>query len=221
MPTLDAPPTSLDDIRPRLRGSLHRIAAPVAAIAFVPLVVATSTSGAAVAVAVYGLCVTAMLAVSGTYHSARISERTRRLLKRVDHSTILLAIAGSYTAVTVLALEGGAEVAMLVLAWTVAVAGILVRMFWLDAPRPLVAAVYVVSGWLVVLGLPGYLDGLSGGQFALLAAGGLLYTVGAVVYARQRPNPWPATFGYHEVFHTLVVVAVASHYATVLALVRT
>jgi hemolysin III len=208
------------EVRPRFRGTLHRIAAPTGAVAFVLLALAAETAGATIAIAVYGVCVTTMLAVSGTYHSPRISDTTRRRLKRVDHSTILLAIAGSYTAVTVLALEGGAEVAMLVLCWAFAIAGVVIRMLWLDAPRPLVSAVYVVTGWLLVFDLPGYLDGLNGVEFALLAAGGLLYTVGAIVYARKRPDPWPATFGYHEVFHTLVVVAALCHYLAVLSLVR-
>lgn len=205
--------------RPRFRGTLHRIGAPVGAVAFILLALAAPTTGTTIAIAVYGVCVTTMLAVSGTYHSAWISERTRQRLKRIDHSTILLAIAGSYTAVSVLALEDGDEVAMLVLGWTFAIAGIVIRMAWLDAPRPLVSAVYVVTGWLLVFDLPAYLDGLSAAELALLAAGGLLYTAGAVVYALKRPDPWPATFGYHEVFHTLVVVAAVCHYLAVLSLV--
>jgi len=208
------------EIRPRLRGTLHRITAPIAAVAFIPLVVMAETTGDAIAVLVYGFCVTAMLTVSGTYHRARLSDRARRVLKRIDHSTILLAIAGSYTAITVLALDGAAEVTMLVVAWTAATVGILIRMFWLDAPPPLVAAVYVISGWLLVFDIPAYLDGLSNGEFALIAVGGLLYTAGAVVYARKAPNPWPATFGYHEIFHAFVVVAAACHYLAVLSLVR-
>ncbi len=220
MSVVAAPEPSPPSTRPRFRGTLHRIGAPVAAVAFVLLALAAPTIGATVAIAVYGICVTTMLAVSGTYHSARISEGTRERLKRVDHSTILLAIAGSYTAVTVLALDGGAETAMLILCWTFAIAGVVIRMVWLDAPRALVSAVYVVTGWLLVFDLPGYLDGLSATQFALLAVGGLLYTAGAVVYALKRPDPWPATFGYHEVFHTLVVVAAVCHYLAVLSLVR-
>ena len=203
------------DLRPRLRGTLHRLTAPVAAVAFVLLAFRAESSSHVVAVAIYGGCVTAMLAVSGTYHHHRIPPRARRVLKRVDHATILLAIAGSYTAVTTIALTGTARVVMLVAVWVLAAIGIAIRMLWLDAPRPLTTAVYVLVGWSIAANLPGYLRALDATEFALLAAGGLAYSVGGVVYARRRPDPWPATFGYHEVFHTLVVIGVACHYASV------
>ena len=203
------------DLRPRLRGTLHRLAAPVAAVGFVLLAFRAESPGHVVAVAIYGGCVTAMLAVSGTYHHRRIPPRARRVLKRVDHATILLAIAGSYTAVTTIALTGTARVVMLVSVWVLAGLGIAIRMLWLDAPRPLTTLVYVLVGWSIAANLPGYLRALSVGEFALLAAGGLAYSVGGVVYARRLPNPWPATFGYHEVFHTLVVIGAACHYVSV------
>jgi hemolysin III len=207
-------------MRPRFRGSLHRISAPVGAIAFVVLAAIAPTAGQRVAIAVYGVCVTLMLSVSGTYHSARISPELKRKLKRVDHSTILLAIAGSYTAVTTFALTGTARVVMLTAGWVLALLGIAIRNLWLDAPNPVTAVVYLVVGWFVVVDLPGYVDGLSGGQLGLIVAGGLLYTVGALVYALKKPNPWPATFGYHEVFHTFVVAGVVAHYLAVFSLAR-
>lgn len=203
------------DLRPRLRGTLHRLAAPVAAVAFALLAFRAESSGHVVAVAIYGVCVTAMLAVSGTYHHPRMPPRARRILKRVDHATILLAIAGSYTAVTAIALTGTSRVVMLVSVWVLAGLGIAIRMLWLDAPRPLTTAVYVLVGWSIAANLPGYLRALEGSEFALLAAGGLAYSIGGVVYARRLPDPWPTTFGYHEVFHTLVVVGAVCHYLTV------
>lgn len=187
----------------------------MAGAAFALLALRADSPGHVVAVTIYGVCVTAMLSVSGVYHHRAIPPRARRILKRVDHATILLAIAGSYTAVTTIALTGTARVVMLVSVWVLAAIGIAIRMLWLDAPRPLTTAVYVLVGWSIAANLPGYLRALDGREFALLAAGGLAYSVGGVVYARRAPDPWPATFGFHEVFHTLVVLGAACHYATV------
>jgi hemolysin III len=175
--------------------------------------------GDRIAVAVYGLCVTAMLGVSAVYHSGRLGPVASRWFKRLDHSTILLAIAGSYTAITQLSLEGSTRTRLLVVVWVAAVIGITIRMAWLDAPYPLVAVVYLVVGWIALVDLPAYVDALSGLELAFVVGGGLLYTAGGVVYALHRPNPWPATFGYHEVFHALVVAGAAAHYLAVLSLV--
>ncbi len=140
------------------------------------------------------------------------------LLKRLDHSMILLAIAGTYTAVIVLGLDGTTRMVLLAITWIAAVIGISIRMFWLHAPYPLVAAVYLVVGWLALIDLPAYLDALTGGELALIVIGGLLYTAGAIVYALHKPNPYPATFGYHEVFHALVVLAALAQYVAVFSL---
>ena len=207
------------DLRPAWRGRIHRVAAMTFAPLFVLLVVLAGSASDRVAVAVYGACVTAMLGVSAVYHSGKAGPAATRRLKRLDHSTILLAIAGSYTAITALSLHGDAKTRMLVIVWVAAVIGITIRMAWLDAPYPLVAVVYVVVGWIAVVALPDYLDALSALEMGLVVAGGLLYTAGGVVYALHKPNPWPATFGYHEVFHALVVGGAAAHYLTVLSLV--
>ena len=157
-----------------------------------------------------------MLAVSAVYHSGRLSPEAMSHLKRVDHSTILLAIAGSYTAVITLGLTGTTETASVV-TWVAAAIGISIRLFWLHA----------VSGGrgglrgrrLVGSRRPSaYLDALTGADVALVLIGGLLYTAGAVVYALHKPNPWPATFGYHELFHALVVVAALVQYLAVFSL---
>jgi hemolysin III len=208
------------EVRPALRGVVHRWAAGVFAILFIALIATAPDATARAATAIYGVCVTAMLTVSAIYHSGRLGPVGTRRLKRVDHATILLAIAGTYTAVTALALTGTERTVMLAITWVAAVLGIVIRMVWLDAPYPIVAVVYLVVGWLALLDLPGYADALSTGQAALVVLGGVLYTIGGVVYALHRPNPWPATFGYHEVFHTLVVAAAASHYAAVWAMVQ-
>jgi hemolysin III len=207
------------DLRPRWRGVLHRWAAITFTPLFVLLIVLADGGSDRLAVAVYGAGVTTMLGVSAVYHSGKVGPVAFRRLKRLDHSTILLAIAGSYTAVTALSLHGDAKARMLVIVWVAAVLGITIRMAWLDAPYPLVAVVYLVVGWIALVALPDYLDALSGGEMALVVLGGLLYTGGGVVYALHKPNPWPATFGYHEVFHALVVGGAAAHYLAVLSLV--
>lgn len=208
------------EVRPRFRGVLHRWAAVGFVVLFIGLALAAHDPGSRAVVAVYGCCVTAMLAVSAVYHSGRLSPTATRRVKRVDHATILLAIAGTYTAVTALALEGTTRVVLLAVVWTAAFIGIAIRMLWLDAPYPLVAVVYLVVGWLVLVDLPAYLRALTDGQIALVFVGGLLYSAGGIVYATHRPNPWPAVFGYHEVFHTLVVGGAIAHYFAVLAIVR-
>jgi hemolysin III len=207
------------ELRPRLRGVLHRWAAITFAPLFVLLIVLADGKGDRLAVAVYGVGVTTMLGVSAVYHSGKVGPVAFRRLKRLDHSTILLAIAGSYTAVTALSLHGAARSRMLVIVWVAAVLGITIRMAWLDAPYPLEAIVYLVVGWIAVVALPDYLDALSGLEMGFVVLGGVLYTAGGVVYALHKPNPWPATFGYHEVFHALVVGGAAAHYVAVLSLV--
>ena len=205
-------------VRPRLRGVIHRWSVPVAVVLFAVLAFRVTGAGNVAAVLVYGACVTAMLAVSAVYHSGRLSPSAVAKLKRIDHSTILLAIAGSYTAVITLALTGTTQTVLLVVTWVAAAIGISIRLFWLHAPYPVVATVYVVVGWMALIDLPAYLDALTGGELTLVVIGGLLYTAGAVVYALHKPNPWPSTFGYHEVFHALVVLAALAQYLAVFSL---
>jgi hemolysin III len=206
-------------IRPALRGSFHRAAVPIAVVLTLVLVARTETAGERAAVLVYGASVTAMLAVSGTYHMRRIWHRERRLLRRVDHTMILVATAGTYTAVIVLALDGTTRVVLLAVAWGLVLVGAAIRMLWLDAPSWLVALVYVVAGWQIVLDLPAYIGALSTAELVMLAVGGACYSAGAGVYAARRPDPWPTVFGYHEVFHALVVLAALCHWVAVLLLV--
>ncbi len=205
-------------IRPVLRGTLHRWSAPVFIVLTAVLAVRADTAGQRAAVLVYGACVSAMLAVSGTYHARRLFHRERRLLRRVDHTMILVATAGTYTAVIVLALDGARRVVLLVVAWALVVLGAGIRMLWLDAPAGLVALVYLVAGWQIVLDVPAYVGALSAVELTMLAVGGGCYSAGAVVYALKRPNPWPVVFGYHEVFHVWVVLGAGCHWVAVLLL---
>jgi hemolysin III len=199
---------------------VHRYAAVAFAAAFATVAASAHDGAAAAWVGAYGLCVTAMLTVSALYHAARRSEAARRVLKRVDHAMILVAIAGSYTGIVGLSLEGRDRSTLLATVWAMALVGVAIRMLWLHAPYPLTAAVYVAVGWAALLDIDGLRRALTTTELALVVAGGVLYSVGAVVYALHRPNPWPATFGYHEVFHSLVVLAAATHLAAVLLLVH-
>lgn len=205
-------------LRPSWRGIIHR----VAFLTYLPLFgLVISLAGSTKdrrALLVYALGVSAMLGVSATYHSGRLQPSTIRWMKRIDHAAILLAIAGSYTAVAVLALPDGPAADLLWFTWIAAAIGIALRMIWLRAPYPVVAAVYVVVGWGALLQWTELNRALTDVQMALLVGGGLIYTAGAVVYAAHRPNPWPATFGYHEVFHALVTAGVTAHYLLVLDL---
>jgi hemolysin III len=209
-------------LKPKLRGVFHQ----VAFFAFLPLLVVliarADGGGPRFAVCLYSFCLLAMLGVSALYHRGRWSPVWRVRFRRLDHSTILLAIAGTYTPVIGLGLSsssGRVRTVVLAVVWVGAVAGITVRMLWLNAPPWLVAAVYIGVGWAAVLALPTIARSVGGGVFGLVLGGGLLYTVGAVAYATKRPNPWPTWFGYHEIFHTFVVVAAFLHYLAVLALV--
>lgn len=206
-------------VRPTWRGVIHRWSVPVAVALMVVLAVRAPTGGTRAGLIVYGVGIVGMLAVSGVYHLPHASDRLRGALRRVDHSTILLAIAGTYTGLIVVALDGATRVVLLVVAWAIAGSGVAIRMLWMHAPSGLIAAVYLAAGWMLLLHPAAYLDALDGTELALLGTGGLLYTIGAVVYALKRPDPWPATFGYHEVFHTLVVLAALSQWASIFHLV--
>jgi hemolysin III len=205
-------------LRPALRGTMHRWSVPVAVALTVILAVRVHTGGQLAAVIIYGACVTAMLGVSGTYHARRLAHRERRFLRRLDHTMILVGTSGTYTALIVLALEGTTRIVLLVVVWGVAVIGTAIRMLWLDAPAGLIALVYLAAGWQMMIDIPAYFGGLDAAELTMVAVGGGLYSVGAIIYALKRPNPWPAVFGFHEVFHTFVVGGAACHWVALLLL---
>ena len=207
--------TTAAETRPRWRGRIHRWAAIAFVPAFIVLIVLASDTASRLAVTSHAIGVVGMLGVSATYHSGRLSPAAWRVFKRLDHSTILLAIAGTYTAITVLALDGAEQTRMLIVVGVATALGVTLRMLWLDAPYPVIALVYLVVGWSAVIDLPAYARGTSATELTLVVAGGLLYTIGAVVYALHRPDLWPATFGYHELFHALVVAGATCHFAAV------
>ena len=202
-------------LKPRLRGVFHQYAFFVAAVAGVALVAAADTLRARAAVATYALSLTAMFGVSALYHRLTWSAAQQRRLRRLDHAMIYVLIAGTYTPFGVLALSGRAQVAVLAVVWSGAAAGIVVAFACSERPTWADALGAVALGRVRVVALPELLDAVGWTGVALLVAGGVFYTAGSLVYARRRPDPAPAVFGYHELFHAFVVVAAACHYAAI------
>jgi hemolysin III len=160
-----------------------------------------------------------MFGVSALYHRVTWrSARVRKWMRRLDHSTILLLIAGTYTPFALLAFEGRLADAILVVVWSGAAAGLVLNLFWVDAPTWLTALVFIALGWVGVVAVPELLD-LGVAPAVLVFVGGALYTVGALAYAFKRPNPAPAIFGYHEIFHLFVIGAAAVHFVAIAAFV--
>jgi hemolysin III len=203
------------DLVPVLRGVSHAVAFWVASAAAVALAVLAPTATARVAALVYGLGLCALFAASATYHRWRWSDRWRPLLRRIDHSTIFVFIAASYTPVALLVMHGSLRWVLLAAVWAGALGGVVLSVAWITAPRVLQAACYLALGWVAVFAVPQLLDHLGLAPLILLAAGGILYTAGAVVYATQRPNPWPRVFGFHEVFHAFVIAAAVVHFVAI------
>jgi hemolysin III len=201
--------------RPLMRGWLHALGFVLICVAGPLLVARAPTAGSTVALAVYVISIAALFGVSATFHMIRWPPSARLRMRRADHSTIFIAIAGTYTAVAALALTGWAEVTILVVVWSGAIAGITLRQIWLDAPKWAVALPYVIVGWSAVLVIPQLVHALGGVGFALLLTGGAAYTFGAIVYARKSPDPWPRVFGYHEVFHLCTLVGAVIHFIVI------
>jgi hemolysin III len=204
-----------DPVKPRLRGVFHEVAFFVSLVSGAALVVAAPTTGSALVMAVYAVSISLLFGVSALFHRHTWGPAGRRRMRRADHSTIFIAIAGSYTAVAGIALAGWPRTAVLCIVWGGALIGITLRQLWLDAPKWVIALPYVVVGWAAVAVLPQLFRALGGVGFTLLLAGGLAYSTGAVVYALKKPNPVPGTFGYHEVFHACTIVGAVLHYVVI------
>jgi hemolysin III len=202
--------------KPRFRGVSHQWAFFVSLALGLGLVLAASGGREIAATAIYAASVAALLGTSALYHRVNwVREGARRWMRRADHSMIFVLIAGTYTPFSLLVLEGAMATAILIAVWSGAAAGIILQLAWVDAPEWLQALVYVLLGWVAVAALPGLISGIGLYATLLLAAGGLLYTVGALVYALKRPDPAPAVFGYHEIFHVFVLVAATLQYAVI------
>lgn len=205
--------------KPRLRGVLHQYAFFVAAALGVVLVATSEGARARVGASVYAVGVCGLFGVSALYHRRAWSPAAARWMRRADHSMIFCFIAASYTPFALLVLHGTLALALLIAVWSGALAGMILKLVWLDAPDWFGAALYVGLGWTAVAAAPALYAALGPLRMAILALGGVLYTLGAVVYARQRPDPSPTVFGYHELFHVLVVAAAAAHFTVIAGIV--
>ena len=205
-------------VKPRVRGVSHQWAFFVALAAGVALVIAAPSGRATLAATIYAISVAAMFGASALYHRVDWkSLAARRWMRRLDHSMIYVLIAGTYTPFALLVLDGGLAKAVLVTIWAGAALGIALEMFWSDTPKWLTATVYVMLGWVAVIAFPELASELGVLGMALVAGGGVLYTAGAVIYALRRPDPAPAVFGYHEIFHVLVIAAAVLQFVAVAA----
>lgn len=206
-------------VKPRLRGVFHEYAFYAALSAGIVLVALSDSALELVATWVYAAALASMFGVSALYHRVHWrSPRVRAWMRRLDHSTIVLLIAGTYTPFALLAFDGRIANVILVVVWVGAAAGLVLNLVWVDAPKWLTAVVFVALGWVGIAALPELLE-LGIAPLALVVAGGALYTLGAVAYALKRPDPVPAVFGYHEVFHVLVVAAAVAHFVAIAAFV--
>jgi hemolysin III len=197
--------------KPKLRGWLHAAFSPMALAAGIVLICLSPTAATKVGSAVFAASALLLFTVSGIYHRGKWSIRMWAFLKRFDHANIFLLIAGSYTPFAITLLDGGARIGLLVIAWSGAILGIAVKLLWVGAPRWLSAPVYIALGWAAIF----YADDFSASGAAvitLIAVGGGLYTVGGIVYALKKPDPFPSWFGFHEIFHVFTIAAFVCHY---------
>ncbi|CAM3170121.1 membrane protein [Williamsia sp. D3] len=216
---IDSELALLAELKPRMRGWIHLYAGFVAIVTGLVLVaVAWALIGpmAALACGIYALTVCGLFGVSATYHRVDWTSDTAKLwMKRADHSMIFIFIAGSYTPFCVMGLEPPEQVAVLVVVWTGALAGVTLKVLWPGSPRWLGVPLYILLGWTIVAVIPELIDSVGVAVVVLLAVGGLFYTIGGVLYATRWPDPWPTTFGHHEFFHACTVIAAIVHYIAV------
>jgi hemolysin III len=201
-------------VKPRLRGVVHELGFYAAAVVGVLMVLSADPGRAQVASTIFAGSVVACFGASAVYHRPTWQPRARAWLARVDHAGIYLLIAGSYAPFCLIVFSKGWAIPVLAVVWGGALAAILLKLFWVQAPKWLSVAIGLTLGWVGVVAFPQLLK-LSAVPIALVLASGLLFTLGAIVYGRKRPDPRPQFFGYHEVFHVLTVLAVACEYVVV------
>lgn len=202
-------------IKPRLRGWLHVAAFPLAIASGAALVAFAPTAQAKLAAGIFAFTAALLFGISALYHRGRWSQRGHAVLRRLDHASIFLIIAGTYTPFTILLLDGDDARLLLTLVWVGALLGVAFRVLWVHAPRWLYLPVYLALGWAAVFWLPTLAVRGGPAVFALIVAGGLLYTAGAVVYGLKRPDPAPRWFGFHEIFHACTLAGFAAHHVGV------
>ena len=214
---LQVPAATIAEVRvkPRLRGVFHQYAFFVSLASGTLLVLLAATTRASVAAAIYAASVSALFGVSALYHRVTWNGPARRRMRRLDHAMIFLLIAGTYTPVGLLVLNGTLATVVLAVVWGGALVGIVLELVWTGAPRWLGGTVYLALGWVAVVAMPQVFVRLGVAGGLLIVAGGLIYSAGAAVYGLRRPDPSPAVFGYHEVFHLLVIAGVAAHFLAI------
>jgi hemolysin III len=199
--------------RPMLRGCTHALAVPPALAGAITLVAVSGGDLARrISLAVYGLSLVLLFAVSAMYHRGPWSMRTRRVWGRLDHATIFVAIAGTYTPVVVNVLRGWQSIVLLTVIWVLAAAGATVAATGIPLPRGVTVGLYIAVGWTVIFFMPALAERIHGSGLLVLAIGGALYSAGAIVYALRWPRLWPRVFGFHEMFHVLVIAASAVYF---------
>jgi hemolysin III len=202
-------------VKPRLRGVWHQYAFVVSLVVGALLVTAAPGALERASSAVFAGAVAAMFGISALYHRRHWEPTARRWLRRLDHTAIYLLIAGTYTPFALLALDGAWRWSVAGVVWSGAAVAIVLKFVWVDAPKWVAAVIASALGWVGVVALPQLYDATGAAGLAFLAAGGLFYTAGALIYALRRPDPVPEVFGYHEVFHALVIAAAACQYVAV------
>lgn len=202
----------VDEIKPRLRGWLHAGTWPLALAGFVVLICLAPGPAGKVGAAVFMASALLLFGVSAVYHTGHWKPSVHAFLRRFDHANIFLLIAGSYTPFALLLLDREQATILLTAVWTGAILGVLFRIFWVDAPRWLYVPIYVALGWAAIFWTGDFARTASTAVLVLIIAGGVLYSIGGLVYALRRPDPFPRWFGFHEVFHTLTIAAFVVHY---------
>jgi hemolysin III len=212
----DAASDAIAAVKPKLRGVSHEWAFFLSLGFGMALIILARTPKATLAVAIYAISLSALFGTSALYHRVNWTRPNVRLwMRRLDHSMIFFLIAGTYTPFALLALHGALASAILIVVWAGAIAGAAVEMVWINHPKWASVLIYMSIGWVAVVAFPELWSALGVGGALLVAAGGLLYTAGAIVYAIQRPNPNPAIFGYHEIFHLFVIAAAIAHFSAI------
>jgi hemolysin III len=202
-------------VKPRLRGWLHAGMAPLALAAGIVLISLAATPAGVVGGAIFLTASVLLFGTSGVYHRGTWGALGQAILRRMDHSNIYVFIAATYTPLALILLDGASRVTLLVLVWSAALGGLFFRVLWLSAPRWLYTVLYIVMGWAALGWLGAFYHAAGLPVVILIVAGGICYTLGAIVYARKRPDPSPAWFGYHEIFHVGTIAGFVCHYVAI------
>ncbi|MGJ3507550.1 PAQR family membrane homeostasis protein TrhA [Enemella sp. A6] len=203
-------------VKPKLRGWLHAGWTPLAIVAGIVLIFVADTRAGVLGSVVFLAASLLLFGTSAIYHRGTWSPTAMAVLRRMDHANIFVFIAATYTPLALTLLDGTSRVVLLSVVWGAALLGLFFRIFWLSAPRWLYVVLYITMGWVAVFWLPTFWNSGGVAVVVLLIVGGLFYTLGAVVYGRKRPDPAPAWFGYHEIFHAGTIIAFCCHWTSIL-----